>query len=79
MRFYLITIQYNAEAGAENRSVPKAFDSLDDAFAEFHSQVSKDMRNATLGWSLNMIVNSEGGTYEKYTEKWTRENEPIGE
>ncbi len=73
MRYYLTTIQYNKVAEAENRTVPKAFDSLEDAVAEFHAQVGKDMKNETLGWSLNYITNSEGGHYDKYNEKWTRE------
>ena len=65
MRFYLLTIQYNREAEAENRTAPKAFDSLKDAKAEFHAQVAKDMKNTTLGWSLNMVINSDGGIYEQ--------------
>lgn len=68
MRYYLFTVQFNKEAGAENRTVPKAFNSLNEAIAEFHSQLSKDMKNPTLGWSLAMIINSDGGVHmqEKY-------------
>lgn len=69
MRYYLLTIQYNKEAQAENRTVPKAFDSLDDAMAEFHTQMGKDMKNKTLGWALSMVINSDGGIHA--SEKWT--------
>lgn len=68
MRFYVLAIQYNNEKEAENRTAPKAFDTLNDAKREFHSQLSKDMGNVTLGWSLVMIINSDGMVYasEKY-------------
>lgn len=75
MRYYLLTIQYNRNAEAENRTVPKAFDTLNDAEAEFHSQVAKDMRNATLGWSLNMVINSDGGVYLQ--KKYIAEPLPV--
>lgn len=70
MRYYVLSIQYNQEKEAENRSVPKAFDTLGDAIAEFHSQMAKDMNNATLGWSLCMVIDSNG--YVVRNEKWTR-------
>lgn len=63
MRFYLITIQYNKEAKAENRTVPKAYDDLAKAEADFYEQVGKDMKNAVLGGSLNMVINSSGGVH----------------
>lgn len=68
MRFYVLAIQYNKEKEAENRTAPKAFDTLNDAKKEFHSQLAKDMGNETLGWSLVMIINSDGMVYtsEKY-------------
>lgn len=74
MRFYLITIQYNRIAEAENRTAPKAFDSLDSAIAEFHTQMGKDMKTDSLGWALSMVINSEGGIHKN--EKWTRPVEP---
>lgn len=68
MRFYVFSVQYNKDAQAENRSVPKAFDNRNDAIKEFHSQLAKDMGNATLGWSLCMVINSDMGieASEKY-------------
>lgn len=71
MRFYVLSIQYNREKEAENRTAPKGFDKLEEAIAEFHSQLAKDMKNDTLGWSLCMVINSDGGIHKN--EKWTRE------
>lgn len=70
MRFYLITIQYNKDSESENRSVPKAFDSKEEAIAEFHAQMGKDMKNATLGWALSMVIDSDGMIIRN--EKWER-------
>lgn len=70
MRYYVVAIQYNAEAEAENRTVPKAFDTKDEAIAEFHSQLAKDMKNATLGWSICIIFDNNGNIIRD--EKWTR-------
>lgn len=70
MKFYLTTIQYNKEAKAENRTVPKKYNSLEGAEADFHEQVAKDMKNATLGGSLNYVTNSEGGVYPNLNKKW---------
>lgn len=68
MRYYLVTIQYNKESKAENRTVPKAFDNIDDAIAEFHAQMGRDMKNTTLGWALSIIFDSNGGIVRD--EKW---------
>lgn len=70
MRFYLTSIQFNKEAQAENRTAPKAFDKLEDAVTEFFSQVAKDRKNATLGWSVNYITNEFGGIYPDYVHRW---------
>lgn len=72
MRYYVFSVQYNKEAEAENRTVPKAFDSLNEAIAEFHTQMAKDMKNTTLGWSLCMVINSDGGIHA--SEKYVAEN-----
>lgn len=76
MRYYLVTIQYNKEKEAENRTAPKAFDTLDEAVCAFHKQMGTDMANPTLGWAMSTIINSDGGQYPKYTEKWERPIEP---
>lgn len=71
MRYYVLSIQYNKAAQAENRTVPKAFDKREDAIKEFHSQMAKDMGNSTLGWSICMVINSAMGI-EK-AERWDAE------
>lgn len=75
MRYYVLAIQYNVEKEAENRTAPKAFDKREDAIKEYHAQMAKDMGNATLGWSLCMVINSEMGIEAK--EKWVREVELV--
>lgn len=70
MKYYLTTIQYNKVAKAENRTVPKVYTSLEKAEADFYEQVGKDMKNATLGGSLNYITNSDGGIYPTLNKKW---------
>lgn len=73
MRYYLITIQYNKESKSENRTAPKAFDDVDSALAEFHSQMGKDMKNATLGWAISIVFDSDGGIIRN--EKWLSNEE----
>lgn len=77
MRYYLVSIQYNKEAKAENRTVPKAFDSRDEAIAEFHKQMGNDMKNATLGWALSIVFDSNCGIVKE--EKWVEEVKPTVE
>lgn len=76
MRYYLFTVQHNKVADAENRSVPRAFDSRHAAVAAYHAQIAADMSNATLDWSINMLINSAMGV--EMSEKWTAE-EPAAE
>lgn len=73
MRYYLLTVQYNKDAGAENRSVPKGFDTREDAIREFHSQMAKDMANSSLGWAFSMVINSAMGIEKE--EKFERPEE----
>lgn len=69
-KYYLITIQYNKEAKAENRPQPKMYTDFAKAQADFYEQVGKDMKNPTLGGSLNMVINEVGGTYSDLTKSW---------
>lgn len=71
MRYYVFSVQFNKDAKAENRTVPKAFDKREDAIKEFHRQMESDMGNATLGWSICMVINSAMGI-EKM-ERWDAE------
>lgn len=81
MKYYLTTIQYNKEAKAENRTVPKMYTELEKAEADFYEQVDKDMKNEKLGGSLNYVTNSEGGIYPELNKKWgvMEEVEPVEE
>ena len=75
MRFYLLTVQHNVEKNAENRVAPKGFDTEEDAIAEFHAQMGKDMKNSTLDWAFSMVVNEFGGIVKN--ERWTKYVEPA--
>lgn len=77
MKYYLFTVQYNKEKKAENRPQPKAFDNMFDAEAAFHSQVAEDMKNKTLGGSVNKILNDMGSEYEGLTKRWGYIEEPA--
>ena len=59
MRYYVLAVQYNKDAQAENRTVPKAYDTKNEAKREFHNQLSQDYGNTTLGWSICMVINSD--------------------
>lgn len=75
MRFYVFSVQYNKDAQAENRSVPKAFDNRNDAIKEFHRQLANDYGNETLGWSICMVINSAMGI--EASEKFVKNIEPV--
>lgn len=76
-RYYVVAIQYNKDKEAENRTVPKAFNTLDEAVAEFHKQMGADMNNATLGWSISIVFDNDDSIYRN--EKWTRAEAEIVE
>jgi len=71
MRYYVTAIQYNKDAEAENRTVPYAFDTLNEAKQKFHEILGSDMKNATLGWSVAVIFDNNGNMI--MSERWTRE------
>lgn len=77
MRYYLVTIQYNKDAKAENRTVPKSFGTLDEAVAAFHKQMGADMSNDTLGWAISIVFDNFGIIHKN--ETWTRPEEPEAE
>lgn len=68
MRFYVLSVQYNKDAGAENRTVPKAYNTRNEALAEFHRVLASDMKTPSLGWSICMVINDAMGieAKEKY-------------
>lgn len=75
-RFYVMFVQHNKEVNAENRTVPKGFDKLNEAYQAFYEQLGKDMKNATLDWSVGFILTNNGATYE--SRFWKEEiEEPV--
>lgn len=71
MRYYVVSIQYNKEVEAENRTAPAAFNTYNEAKQKFHSILASDMSNPTLGWSICLIFTNDGGVLD--CEKWVRE------
>ena len=53
---------------AENKSVPKAFDTELQARQAFHEQLGSDMSNTTLDWSVCMIFTDIGSVIA--SERW---------
>ena len=75
MRYYVVSVQHNKEKDAENRSVPKAFDTELQARQAFHAQLGSDMSNATLDWSVCVIFTDIGSVIA--SERWEKpEPEP---
>ena len=76
MRYYVVSVQHNKEKYAENRSVPKAFDTELQARQAFHAQLGDDMSNTTLDWSVCMIFTDIGSVIA--SEIWEApESEPV--
>ena len=76
MRYYVVSIQHNKEKDAENRSVPKAFDTELQARQAFHAQLGDDMSNTALDWSVCMIFTDIGSVIA--SERWEApESEPV--
>ena len=73
MRYYLLVVQYNKDAKAENRTTPKGFDTLYDAEKAYHKQLADDMGNATLGWGICMVVDNSCNTIDGLKKRWDRE------
>ena len=78
MRYYVVSVQHNKDRDAENRSVPKAFDTELQARQAFHAQLGSDMGNAALDWSVCMIFTDIGSVIA--SERWEApEPEPVVE
>lgn len=77
MRYYVVSIQYNKQAHAENRTAPKGFDDLNQAIREFHFQLAQDMNNPIIGWSICMVFDSDG--YVKMSEKYIATEQEVEE
>lgn len=77
-RYYVMSVQYNKVVQAENRSVPKGYNTYNEAVREFHNVLASDMKNATLGWSFACIISSDAVMLK--AEKWVAEEEtPVEE
>ncbi len=68
MRYYVVSVQHNKDKDAENRGVPKAFDTELQARQAFHAQLGSDMGNAVLDWSVCMIFTDIGSVIT--SERW---------
>lgn len=68
-RFYVMFVQHNKEADAENRTVPVAFDEIKKAYQKYYDQLAKDMNNSTLDWSVGYILDNFGNVIE--SKYWT--------
>lgn len=68
IRYYVVSVQHNKEKDAENRSIPKAFDTELQARQAFHAQLGSDMSNTTLDWSVCMIFTDIGSVIA--SERW---------
>lgn len=76
-RYYVVFIQHNKEVNAENRTVPSGFDDLKSAQQKYYEQLGKDMKNATLDWSVGFILDSYGNICEsRYWTDIVEEPEP---
>lgn len=76
MRFYVHAIQFNKEAQAENRTVPKACDTLNEALTAYHDQLTRDHKNKTLGWSMVWITSSISAKPIK-EEEYVADPDPV--
>ena len=43
MRYYVVSVQHNKKKGAENRGVPRVFDTELQARQAFHAQLGSDI------------------------------------
>ena len=68
-RFYVMFVQHNKQADAENRTVPVAYDDEKSAKQKFHEQMGQDMKNSTLDWSVGYILDNFGNRI--HSEYWT--------
>lgn len=69
-RYYVTSVEFNTEAKAENRSIPKSFDKIDLAKKEFYSRLGNDIGNEKLGWCHVILWNKYGEILMR--EYWER-------
>lgn len=80
IRYYVMFVQHNKEANAENRTVPSGHNDLKEAQQRFYEQMAKDMKNTTLDWSVGYILDNYGNVIEsRYWTDIVEEPEPAEE
>lgn len=57
-RYYVMTVEFSKVSQAENRSQPKAFDSLNEAKASLYRTMSDDIRNENIAWAVGYIMDN---------------------
>lgn len=79
-RYYVVAVQHNKDANAENRTVPSAYDDLKSAQQKYYEQLGKDMNNATLDWGFCCILDNTGNQLDsRYWTDIVEEPEPAEE
>lgn len=73
-RFYVVSIQYNMEKKAENRTVPVPYPTYTKAKTAWHDQLQKDGKNPVIGWSICMVIDNYCNVLE--TERYDAEVVP---
>ena len=69
-RYYVMSVEYSIPAQAENRTQPRAYDSLNEAVARLHEVMRNDMINSDLAWAVCYILDNFGNTlrHEEYVK-----------
>lgn len=80
-RYYVMSVEFSISVQAENRTQPRAYDSLNDAVARLHEVMKDDMRNANVGWAVCYIMDNFGNTlrHEEYIKDHYLDPDPEPE
>lgn len=81
VRFYVMSVEYSIPSKAENRTQPRAYDSLNEAMARLHEVMRNDMTNETIAWAVCYILDNFGNTirHEEYIKDGYLDPDPIPE
>lgn len=80
-RYYVMSVEYSIPAQAENRTQPRAYDSLNDATARLHEVMRNDMTNTDLAWAVCYILDNFGNTlrHEEYIKDGYLDSDVVEE
>lgn len=80
-RYYVMSVEFSISAQAENRTQPRAYDSLNEATARLHEVMKDDMRNENIGWAVCYILDNFGNTirHEEYVKDHYLDPDPEPE